>query len=202
MRSRDVFINCPFSKDYEHFFRALIFTILRSGFKPRCSLEVDDGSDNRFDKICRIIGDCKLGVHDISKTEPDSKTKLPRFNMPLELGLFLAAKKFGDEQQSKKKCMIFDREPYRYQKFLSDISGQDVHPHAGKPSQLIAELSAWLRAETKDPKVPGGVAINREFLLFQRALPALLRAINLDRNEMTFLDYRKLAENWIIENRR
>ena len=70
----------------------MVFTVLRSGFIPRCALELDDGSDNRFDKICRIIAECRLGIHDISKTELDAKSKLPRFNMPLELGLFLAAK--------------------------------------------------------------------------------------------------------------
>ena len=202
MKLRDIFINCPFSKDYEQLFQAIVFTSLRSGFRPRCALEVDDGSDNRFDKICKIIGECKLGVHDISKTELDSRSKLPRFNMPLELGLFLAAKKFGDRSQGSKKCMIFDREPYRYQKFLSDISGQDIHAHDGKPSELIMELAAWLRSETKDHKIPGGKAINQEFLKFHKELPVLLKTIKLARSEITFLDYRKLAENWIIENLR
>ncbi len=200
MRTRDVFINCPFSKDYEQSFQAIVFTVLRSGFRPRCALEVDDGSDNRFDKICRIIGECKLGVHDISKTEIDPKSKLPRFNMPLELGLFLAAKKFGGPQQSRKKCVIFDRERYRYQQYLSDIAGQDIHAHGGKIADLISKLAAWLRAETKDPKIPGGKAIDREFLKFQRELPLLLKAISLAKSEVTFLDYRKLAENWIVEN--
>ncbi len=202
MRKRDVFINCPFSKDYQPLFQATVFTVLRSGFVPRCALEVDDGSDNRFDKICRIVAECKLGVHDISKTELDSKSRLPRFNMPLELGLFLAAKKFGGSKQSRKKCLIFDRELYRYQKYMSDISGQDIHAHSGIPSRLVAELAAWLRAETKDPKVPGGVAINKEFLKFEKQLPLLLKAIKLARAELTFLDYRKLAENWITVNQR
>jgi hypothetical protein len=88
MKKRDVFINCPFSADYLEHFRATVFTVVRSGFKPRCALETDDGAQNRFDKICEIIADCRLGLHDISKTEPDRKSKLPRFNMPLELGIF------------------------------------------------------------------------------------------------------------------
>lgn len=120
--------------------------------------------------------------------------------MPLELGLFLAAKKFGGPNQSRKKCLIFDREPYRYQKYMSDISGQDIHAHSGKPAILIAELAAWLRAETKDPKVPGGMAIDNEFLRFEKELPLLLKAIKLAKAELTFLDYRKLAENWITGN--
>ena len=198
MKNRDVFINCPFSKDYEPLFQTIVFTILRAGFWPRCALELDDSSDNRFDKICRIIGECRLGVHDISKTEADPKSKLPRFNMPLELGLFLAAKKFGDQKQSRKKCIIFDSEPYRYQAFLSDISGQDIHAHRSKMSKLISELASWLRAETRDQKIPGGTAINNEFRKFRKELPALLKTIKLAKNEMTFPDYLKLAETWII----
>lgn len=113
MRSRDVFINCPFSRDYEERFRAMVFAVVRSGFKPRCALETDDSSQVRFDKICAIIEQCRFGIHDISKTEPDAGSGLPRFNMPLELGLFLAAKKFGSPRQKKKKCIIFDRAAYR-----------------------------------------------------------------------------------------
>jgi hypothetical protein len=202
MRNRDVFINCPFSTDYSEFFHGTVFAVLRSGFKPRCALEVDDGSDNRFDKICRIIGECKLGVHDISKTETDGHSGLPRFNMPLELGLFLAAKKFGGPAQSRKKCIIFDRDKYRYQKFISDISGQDIHAHQGKVRTLISELAGWLRSETGDPRIPGGAAINAEFKVFSRQLPLMLKEMQLKRTEMTFLDYRKLAGNWIVESQR
>jgi|SRR5580704_2889152 hypothetical protein len=34
---RDVFINCPFSPDYQIHFQAIVFTIVRSGFTPRCA---------------------------------------------------------------------------------------------------------------------------------------------------------------------
>lgn len=140
-----VFINCPFSPDYRDKFRAIVFAVIRSGFEPRCALEADDGAENRFSKICKIIGQSRFGIHDISKTEPDAKSGLPRFNMPLELGLFLAAKKFGPNSQKRKRCIILDRKPYRYQKFMSDIAGQDIHSHSGSTQKLISEVAAWLR---------------------------------------------------------
>jgi hypothetical protein len=118
--------------------------------------------------------------------------------MPLELGLFLAAKKFGVGKQTRKKCIIFDTERYRYQQFMSDISGQDIHAHKGNAAEAISELASWLRAETLDQKVPGGKAINGEFLEFQKELPALLKTIKLADNEVSFIDYRQLAENWIV----
>ncbi len=96
MNADGVFINCPFSADYAEKFNAITFTVIRSGFTPRCAREADDAGEIRFEKICRIIRDCGQGVHDISRTEPDPHSGLPRFNMPLELGLFLGARKFGN----------------------------------------------------------------------------------------------------------
>ncbi len=198
MKNRKVFINCPFSRDYQEHFRAIVFTVIRSGFTPRCALETDDGSENRFDKICNIMRECRYGVHDISKTEPDVGSGLPRFNMPLELGLFLAAKKFGDNAQRRKKCIILDRASYRYQQFISDIAGQDIHSHGGQIHKLIAEVSSWLRDEVPDPKVPGGKAIAREFHLFASDIPRICASKRIDADELTFQDYRAMAAQWIV----
>ena len=85
---RNVFINCPFDDAYQSIFRAVIFTVYAAGGHARCALEVSDGGEVRIAKILRIIEDCRFGVHDISRTELDAATGLPRFNMPLELGLF------------------------------------------------------------------------------------------------------------------
>jgi hypothetical protein len=196
--NRQVFINCPFSFDYQEFFRAIVFTTVRSGFEPRCALETDDGSENRFDKICTIISQCRFGIHDISKTEPDAHSGLPRFNMPLELGLFLAAKKFGRPEQKTKVCMILDRDPYRYQKFMSDISGQDIHHHDGRVDVLIEKCAAWFRSHAANSKVPGGRAIAKDYAAFSAKLPAMCGFRHLDPAELTFQDYCKLAAEWIV----
>ena len=121
--ARAVFINCPFSPDYRPIFRAILFAVYRCRYQPRCALEVADASENRLAKIERIIRQCKFGIHDISFMELDPATHLPRFNMPFELGVFLAAKSFGTEQRRKKIALIFDSTGYRYRDSLSDISG-------------------------------------------------------------------------------
>jgi hypothetical protein len=55
-------------------------------------LEAYDSGDVRIEKILDIIDQCKLGIHDISRTELNEHS-LPRFNMPLELGLFLGKRR-------------------------------------------------------------------------------------------------------------
>jgi hypothetical protein len=121
--SASVFINCPFDKQYQPLFEAIVFCVSACGFLPRCTLELTDASEVRIENIYRLIAQCTNGIHDISRTEVDDQPyQLPRFNMPLELGIFLGAKRFGGS--SKKRCLIMDRQPYRYQRFISDIGGR------------------------------------------------------------------------------
>lgn len=89
----------PLDDDYAPIFQALIFTIYACGFRPRSAREVDDGGQTRIEKLFRIIEQCRYGIHDLSRTELDELHQLPRFNMPLELGMFLGAKHYGDEAQ-------------------------------------------------------------------------------------------------------
>jgi hypothetical protein len=196
---RDVFINCPFSSDYQVNFQAIVFTVVRSGFKPRCALENDDGGEIRFDKICRIILECPYSIHDISKTEPDLRSKLPRFNMPFELGLYLGAKRFGGEAHRSKRTLIFDRDPHRYQSYISDIAGQDIHAHKQQPGRLIQELANWLRDFGKDSKVPGGKAIAAEFLRFKTDLTRITAKKQLELSDLTFRDLADIAATWVLE---
>ena len=200
MNSEDVFINCPFSDDYDSYFKAILFTVIRSGFNPRCAREDDDGGDVRFDKICRIIEDCKYGIHDISETESAGEPPLPRFNMPLELGLFLGARKYGDAEQALKKAIIFDREPYRYQKFISDISGQDIHAHNNDVGQLIIGVAAWLRRASKRKTVPGGTAIADEYEVFMDNLPIMLAARQMQPQDLTYDDDITFIAEWLVRN--
>ncbi|HLW92834.1 MAG TPA: hypothetical protein VKS78_16245 [Roseiarcus sp.] len=194
---RDVFVNCPFDENYKDIFNAVVFTIFRSGFVARCALESDDAADNRFEKICRIIDQCRYGVHDISRTEVGGDPPLPRFNMPLELGLFLGAKKYGGQKHGPKSCIIFDREPHRYQRFISDIAGQDIHVHNGEPRRLIVELATWLRAQSRSRRVPGGIAIADEFDVFIARLPQIYQDLALEPDEVTFGDFAEIVVRYL-----
>jgi hypothetical protein len=194
---RDVFINCPFDAEYRVFFWAIVFVVSRSGFQARCALETDDSSENRFERICKIISECRYGIHDISRTELDRKSRLPRFNMPLELGLFLGAKRFGADAQKQKRCVVLDKHRYRFQKYVSDISGQDIHSHGGTLKKLIEEVAMWLRAQSRDSKVPGGRKIAEEFESFRRKIPRICGSRKIEPDELTFGDYTEMVVEYI-----
>lgn len=191
-----VFINCPFDRAYKRLFDAVAFTIIHCGFRARCALEIDDGSQVRIDKIFKIVEECRFGVHDLSRTELDKSSRLPRFNMPLELGMFLAAKRFGGARQRTKVCLILDRDAYRYQKFISDIGGQDIRPHDRDLNRAMAVTRDWLRAFSARP-MPGGSEIHRQFGKFKRQLPTLCRGLKLKPAEMTFNDLTNIIAEWL-----
>lgn len=166
---KSVFINCPFDDEYQPLLEATVFTIHDCGFLARCSQEINDSSQQRVEKILQMIADCKYGIHDISRTELtefDEENKLPRFNMPLELGYFLGAKRFGRGKQKQKLCLILDTEQYRYIKFCSDIKGQDISSHENNADKLIRRVRDWLNDSITDVRVPSGSKIAERYHLF------------------------------------
>ena len=197
--NRDVFVNCAFDSGFQPIFHGIVFAIIRSGFRARCALETQDGAETRFAKIQQIIEQCRYGIHDISRTETDGNPPLPRFNMPLELGVFLGAKRYGDTIQRRKRALILDREQYRYQRLISDIAGQDIVSHSGNPANAIAAVTTWLRQQSRVTTIPGGQAVAAEYDQFNRDLPAILAARKLDVSEMTCGDFSAIAAAWITE---
>ncbi len=198
--AQGVFINCPFDAEYKPLFEAIVFAVLACGFRPRCALEIDDSSQVRIDKIFKIIAECQYGIHDISRTEVTSASGLPRFNMPLELGMFLAAKRFGAGKQRQKICLILDILPYRYQQFISDIAGQDIQVHNNRPKDAITLVRNWLRSTSRSTILPGGMEIYRRFQLFEQRLPAICDELKVQRIELTFNDSASIISNWIRDN--
>lgn len=194
----DVFINCPFDAAFAPTFRALIFAILVCGFRPRSARELDDGGQTRIDKIYGLIEECRYGIHDLSRTELDPVNELPRFNMPLELGLFLGAKRFGGKHQKAKRALILDIEQYRYQRFISDLAGMDIHEHAGDPMRALREARDWL-ANVSRRELPSADRVHRVYEAFLADLPALAAALEFDADQIPYVDYERIVAAWLVE---
>jgi hypothetical protein len=199
---RAIFLNCPFDQTYRPIFDALVFAAFDCGHRPRCALEAEDSGQARLHRILGIIGECRLGVHDISRVQPDEQSGLLRFNMPFELGLFLGATQFGDAEQRRKRCLVLDTERYRFQRFLSDIAGQDIRDHGDKPERAISALRNWLAALPRADILPGGAAIAKRYRRFRLDLPNILADLDLDEAEMQFPDYANIVSAWLSEQPR
>lgn len=194
----NVFINCPFDSDYKPLFDAMIFTVHDCGFIARCALEEGDASQVRIDKIYNIIEDCRYGIHDISRTELDTVSHLPRFNMPLELGIFLGAKRFGIEEQESKKCIVMDKEQYRYQKFISDISGQDIFVHNNNSEEVVRVVRDWLFTVSDRQTIPGGRTIWKRYQDFLDDLSQVAQELRLEVEDLEYFNnYTFAIAEWL-----
>jgi hypothetical protein len=193
-----VFVNCPFDSAYRPLFEAVVFAVYDCGFYARCALEVDDSSQVRIQKITKIIGECRLAIHDISRTQLDRESGLPRFNVPFELGIFAGAKAFGGREQRRKACIVLDTERYRYQRFISDIAGQDIREHARRVERVIEQVRDFLSGYHAVPVIlPGARLLNGRYREFQHALPQTCAKLRLDRDTLIYRDFANIVSSWI-----
>jgi hypothetical protein len=192
-----VFINCPFTPDFKPLMNAMVFTVLACGFRPRAALEAGNSGDVRVDKIVRLIQECSYSIHDLSAVELDATNRLPRFNMPFELGLAIGLKKGA---QSRHSFLIFERERYTSQKCLSDIAGQDLREHKGDTAEVIKGVRGWLATESRRTTIPGPKKIITEYGLFEAALPGMCDEADIEPDDLPFVEMVALATTWLRQS--
>jgi hypothetical protein len=181
--NEDVFINCPFDADFLEIFRAIVFTVKACGFVPHTAQDYSDSGQTRIDKIMTLIAECDRGIHDLSSVALDVETSMPRFNMPLELGISLGIKWKGGPRQKRKRILGLDADEHRYDKSTSDISGQDISSHGGKPENAIASVRDWLAQDCDPslPHLPGGAALEQDYQKARKLIDGLITENRLDR---------------------
>lgn len=195
-----IFINCPFDEKFLNMFHAIAFTVLDCGFVPRCSLEIADGTQFRLEAIVNLIEQCRFGIHDLSRVELDEKSRLPRFNMPFELGIFYSAKIFGKGNQKKKKCIILEKCKYRYQKYISDISGIDVSPHRNSIKKCIVAIRNWLVIASRRTTIPPAEDVYSRYLKFQRDIKRICNHAGVGYKSMPFVELTRNMTDWLNLN--
>jgi hypothetical protein len=199
---KSVFLNVPFDRSYKRLFEAAVFAICDCGFIARSASEDEDSSTPRVEKIYKLIQDSKYGIHDISRVTLDTRNRLPRFNMPLELGIWLGAKRYGSERDRNKRALVFDKVDHRYQKFCSDISGQDIRSHNNDPAIVIRKVRNWLRnsPEFQNVTFPGPEKMVGRYAQFRAHLRVECKLRGLNWRDLEFNDYSTLVVGWLKIN--
>jgi hypothetical protein len=195
---RSLFINCPFDPEYRPLLHTLIFTVLECGLEPRLAVDNADSGQVRIYKVRDLIRSCRFSIHDISRIEPLREGDLPRFNMPFELGLDMGCRYYGGERLESKQCLILERERFRYQRVLSDLSGNDIRAHGGDPNQLTVEVRNWLKVVTGG-RLQSGSSILDRYNLFQWDLDLMLehrRYFERDVDSLEVVEYIEMIRDW------
>ena len=198
--TESVFLNCPFDDEYLKLFQALIFSVYYCGFIPRSAKEENTATENRLRKIYTMIEDSRYGIHDLSRVELDSDNKLPRFNMPFELGLFLGCNQYSEGRKQKlKQCMVMDSKPHRFKISLSDLGGVDGYGHADDPEQIIKVVRNWLQTASKKTLIPSALIIKNQYSIFLNELPSICEESQFDLDDLSYNEYLTIVEEWIDE---
>lgn len=145
---RNVFINCPFDEEYAPILQAIIFVIISLGYNPRLASERNDSGESRLEKIREIVEGSKFSIHDLSRCQARKKGEYFRLNMPFELGMDWGCRNYYGEGRDRKRFLILEEKPYRFQAAISDLSGCDIEVHGGEYARAMKCVRDWLRQQT------------------------------------------------------
>ena len=178
-----VFLNIPFDPAYRKLQLALICGVVCSGRRPRSAAEIEATGLLRMDKIMKLITTCGYSIHDLSRM-CGGETRLPRFNMPFELGIAFA---LAREQPRAYYWFLLEKERYRLARTLSDLAGCDPKIHGNLPERVIRIVTDWFRGITLKHKLP---TPRKVFTVYESLLKEIPR---LKRKEMGYPSFNVLV---------
>lgn len=145
-----VFLNVPYDEEFSSLYVAYIVGLYQLNLVPHLSSEIP-GGDRRLSRIFKLIQSCRYSIHDLSRVEVSvAATAVPRFNMPLELGMTIT---WANLHPNRHTWFVWESEPYRLQKSASDLNGTDPYVHNGTAEGVLRELCNAFRRD-RMPSVP------------------------------------------------
>lgn len=163
-----VFLNIPYDGAFENLYLAYIAGLSAFGLIPRATLEIPT-SQRRLERILKLIQQCSYSIHDLSRVQLDPRApRVPRFNMPFELGLAVA-QGAGKRRETWYVC---ETVPHRISKSLSDLNGTDVRIHGGTVRGVFGALCDIFVRKTRQPSVQ---EMYRIYLVLRQSLPRIMR---------------------------
>ncbi|MGA2889358.1 MAG: hypothetical protein ABSE51_15020 [Terracidiphilus sp.] len=145
---------------------AYIVGLTQLGLRVNATIAVPN--QGRLETIIGLIGESNFSIHDLSRIQPSKG--IPRFNMPVELGLALY---HSHVTKGMHRVYVFESKPYRAQRSTSDINGIDPQIHNGTAKGVMAGLRNIFRQ-------PGDVTTVPEMLISYRAVREKLPELRLN----------------------
>ena len=164
-RIESVFLNIPYDKQFEDLYLAYIVGLTQLGLRVNATLAIPN--QGRLESIIQLIEQSDFSIHDLSRIELSEG--IPRFNMPVELGLALYRSHIA---KGRHRVFVFESKAYRAQRSTSDINGIDPQIHGGTPKGVMAGLRNIFRQPGNVTTVPEMLASYRSL---KRKVPELRR---------------------------
>ena len=196
----NVFINCPFDADYEPLKKALLYTVVALGYKPRISTERADAAEQRIVKICELIDESSFSIHDLSRIKASKEGEFYRLNMPFELGIDYGSRQFGRESHQNKQFLILSSRRYDYMKAVSDLNGIDIEAHSDDPAVLIRKVRNWFVTASGDTNLDAPANLWYDYGDFNADLYDKLKGLGFsddDIKELPVVEYLDYVRRWL-----
>lgn len=161
-----VFLNIPYDLGFEDLYLAYIVGLTQLGLRVNATVAVPN--QGWLDTIIGLIEESNSSIHDLSRIELSNG--IPRFNMPVELGLALYR---SHVTEGRHRVYVFERKAYRAQRSTSDINGIDPKIHNGTAKGVMAGLRNIFRQ-------PGDVTTVPEMLTSYRSVRKKLSDLRLN----------------------
>ena len=163
-----VFLNVPYDEEFRSLYIAYIVGLYQLGLVPHLASEIPGGT-RRLERIFELIKSCRYSIHDLSRIELSiAPSAVPRFNMPLELGMTITWANLNPEIHT---WFVLESEPYRLQRLASDLNGTDPYIHNGTTEGILRELCNAFRRD-RSPSVP---EMFKAYRLVESALNSILQ---------------------------
>ena len=121
----------------------IIVAIIAKGWRP-VILTVDrDPFEPRLYAVARIIRGAVASIHDCSYDRLDPHTKLPRFNMFVELGTAIHIHA-PNGQTGSHRLIVMTRSLARLRKAASDLNQFEIFEHQQTPSGAVGAVRKGL----------------------------------------------------------
>jgi hypothetical protein len=173
----DVFLNVPFTADFENLYVAYIAGVTAFGLNPRTTLELA-GSRPRLEVIRESIEQCHYSLHDVSKQ--------PGWNRALELGMTIGM----HDVRRDHKWYVLNSVRFETQRVLSDLNSFDILVHEGKVEGVMRVLMSVFSSEARQPTVHD---LMKRYRQLKAAAPGLMRSEGAN-NPFDARVFRKLSD--------
>lgn len=134
-----------------------------------------------------LLEESAFSIHDISRVQLEKSTKLPRFNMPFELGIAIGMKHLGRYALRDHQLLVLDADRFRYQQFASDLAGVDITAHHNRSRGLVRAVRDFLAPHQTEP-LPDAATIHATYEAFLKRLPVAAHAAGQSVAQLTYVE--------------
>ncbi len=202
--SKNVFINCPFDRDYDSLLRPILFTIVYFGFNPQIASQTSDSGEQRINKILALILKSQYSVHDLSRIRSEKAEEFSRLNMPFELGIDYGCRCVGIHHLEQKKFLVLGETAHDYKKALSDLAGIDAKTHENKPEKVVLALRNWFIETAQLTQAESATVIWYKFTEFTADFYEKRKQEGFSKDDLKMMpvpEYIAFIRKWIEANK-